>query len=143
MTLDQLVMEWQKDCQIEDDLSAAAIRTPMLHAKYIEELITAKLRLTKLVHEIAEVKTIKAKYFRGEMTKAELDDRGWTQWAYRSLKGDIEGLIESDADYQKLVARESYIKSTIYFLESVLGEIKNRNWSIRASLDFQKFRAGA
>lgn len=143
MTLDEMKAHWAKDCIIGDDLGSAAIQTPILHSKYIDELITAKLKLTKIQHEFAELKSVKSKYFRGEMTREELQERNWDQWQYKSLKADIENLIEADADCQKLLARESYMKTTIYFLESVLAELKNRNWSIRASIDWQKFRAGA
>lgn len=143
MTLDELQKKWAIDCVIEDDLGAAAIRTPMLHSYYLNELVTSKLKLTKTQHELAELKAAKARYFRGEMTKPELEERGWPQWQHRSLKSDIEGMLEADADCQKILAREGYMKTMIYFLESVLGEIKNRNWNVRASLDWQKWRSGA
>lgn len=142
MNLNELQDKWKIDCVIEDDLGAAAIRTPMLHSYYLNELVTAKLKLTKTQHELAELTAAKARYFRGEMTKAELDDRKWVQWQHRSLKSDIEGMTEAEADIQLIHARENYMKTMIYFLESVLGEIKNRNWNVRASLDWQRFRAG-
>ena len=143
MTLEELKLSWAKDCLIEDDLGAAAIRTPMLHSKYIDEVVTAKMKLTKLHHEIATLKADKAKYFRGEMSKEELESRGWTQWHYRTLKADMQDHLEADADLQKLYAREDYMKTVIYFLDSVINEIKSRNWSIRAAIDWVKFRAGA
>lgn len=142
-TLDEIQKMWRVDCVIGDDLGRAAIECPMLHSKYLDELINAKLKLTKITHEIAELKTIKSKYFRGEMTKEELMSRGWTQWQYKSLKADIGELIEGDADYQKIQARESYMRTTISALESIMAEIKNRNWAIKASIDWQKFRSGA
>lgn len=143
MTLDEIQKAWATDCKISDDLGLAAIQTPMLHSKYIDELISAKLKHTKLTHEISECKAIKAKYFRGEMTKDELAERNWSQWQYKTLKADMQDVIDADPDYQKLLARESYVRTMIYTLESILGEIKNRNWTIRASLDWQRFRAGA
>jgi len=142
MTLDELKLMWEKDAPIPDDLGAAALQQPMLHSKYIGFVIDAKLRLTKAQHDIADLRATKSKYFRGEMTREELTDRGWQQWQYKTLKTDIEGLIEADSDYQKLVARESYLKSTIYFLESVLGAIKDRGWATKAGIDWAKFRAG-
>lgn len=143
MTLDEIQKAWAVDCKIGDDLGQAAIQTPMLHSKYIDELITSKLKHTKVTHEIAECKARKSKYFRGEMTKEELEENGWKQWQYKTLKADIQDLIDADADYQKLLSRESYMRTIIYLLESILGEIKNRNWNIRASLDWQRFRAGS
>lgn len=142
MNLDELKDEWERDTKINDDLGTAAIQCSLLHSKYLNELINAKLRLTKIEHEIAEFKARKAKYFRGEMTKEELEEYGWQQWQYKSLRGDIPEMIEADTDFQKFQARQSYIKTMIYFLESVLGEIKNRNFAIKAAIDWQKFRAG-
>lgn len=141
-TLEELKTQWANDCVISDELGEEAIRTPKLHAKYLDELINAKLKHTKLVHEFAELKALKARYFRGELTKQELESRGWEQWQYKTLKADIADLIEADSELQKINARESYIRTIIYFLESVLGEIKNRNWSIKAAIDWQRFRAG-
>lgn len=143
MNLTELQELWKNDCVIGDDLGAESIRSPMLHSKYIDELISAKLKLTKLTHELSELKAAKSKYFRGEMTKEELDAKNWMQWQYRTLKSDIPELIDADADIQKIMARESYLKTMIYFLESVLKEIQNRNWAIRTSMDWIKFRAGS
>jgi hypothetical protein len=140
--LDELKVMWAEDCKVPDDLGYAAVTSPLLHSKYLNELSNARLKLTKIEHDLAELKAVKSKYFRGEMTKSELDERGWVQWQYRSLKADIPDLLEADKDIQTILARLSYMKTTIYFLESVMGEIKNRYWAIRSAIDWQKFRAG-
>lgn len=142
MDIEELKKTWETDSYIGEDLGAAAIQGSSLHSKYLNILINAKLRLTKVEHEIAELKATKSKYFRGEMTKEELTEKGWKQWQYKTLKSDIGELIDADADFQKYAARQSYIKNIIYFLESVLGAIKNRNFEIRAAIDWQKWRAG-
>lgn len=143
MTIDELKALWAKDCEIDMiELDKAAIHCSLLHSKYLNYTIDSKLGLAKLQLDIASLEATKSKYFRGEMTTAELRERGWEQWMYRSLKSDIPALIQADEDMQKLVRREQYLKAMIYFLESVLGEIKNRNFAIRAAIDFAKMRAG-
>jgi hypothetical protein len=142
-TLNDIQVMWSKDCKIGEDLGQASIESPMLHSKYLDELIAAKLKHTKCVAEIAEMKTLKSKYFRGEMTKDELAEKGWQQWQYKTIKADIMDHVEADPDYQKLHVRAEYMRTTIYALESILNEIKNRNWAIRANLDWQRFRSGA
>ncbi len=144
MTLDELKHEWETDSSIDtNDLTNSAARSPNLHAKYLGELINYRLKITKLQNSIIEYKVARAKYFRGEMTKAELEFHGWEQWNLRTLKSDIEGLIEADSEYQKLIVREAYVKTVIYFLESVLSEIKSRSFHIKNIIEWQKFRAGA
>lgn len=143
MTLDELKEAWAKDCVISDDLGASAINIPILHSRYLDELTNYRLKATKITHEISELKANKSRWFRGELTKSELETLGWSQWMYKTLKADIPELIDAEPDIQKLQARESYIKTVIYFLESVMGEIKNRNWAIRAAIDYRKFMSGA
>ena len=142
-TIIELQDWWNKDCLIGEDLGQEAIKCSMLHSKYLNELINTKLRLTKLEHEIAALKAKKSKYFRGEFTKEELEESGWKQWQYKTLKNDIADLIEADSDFQTILARHSYVKNAIYFLESVLGEIKSRGFSIRNAVEWAKFRNGS
>lgn len=143
MTLDELKEMWERDCIIDEiELGRAAINCSLLHSKYLNELINAKLRLTQIQLNLAQEEATKAKYFRGELTSAELREKGWDQWPFRTLKTEIPALIQADDDIQKIIKREQYVKVMIYFLESVLGEIKNRNFAIRAAIDFAKMRAG-
>jgi hypothetical protein len=58
------------------------------------------------------------------------------------LKADIDNLIQADSDYQKLGMRVTYMKTMIYFLESVLGDIRSRGFTIKSAIEWQKFRAG-
>lgn len=143
MTLDELKQEWAADSEMDqENLSGEALKLPMLHSKYLNELIQYKLKHTKLCMDIAQLRALKGRYFRGELTSDELRERGWEQWQYRTLKADIEGFIEADADVQQLITREQYIKTVIYFLESVMGEIKNRNFAIKSAIEWIRFRAG-
>ncbi len=144
MNLEEIRDSWSIDCQIDNnDLGTEAAKSPNLHAKYLGELINYRLRITKLHNDMIEYRTRRAKYYRGEMTKQELEDNGWEQWQYKTLRSDVDNLIESDKEYQTMVTRESYIKTVIYMLESILGEIKSRSFSIKAAIEWAKFRAGA
>ena len=142
MNLNELKEKWANDCIMGDDWGAEAAKCPALHSFYINETISYKLQLTKIQLENAQLVALKGKYFRGELTTAELKDLGWDQWQFRTLKADIGGLIDADLDVQKLIAREQFIKTIIYFLESVISEIKNRNFLIKSAIDWQRFRAG-
>ena len=143
MTLEELKLMWAEDCVIDsDDLGGSAAITPNLHSKYINETIATKLRITKIQLEIAQLRAVKGRYFRGEMTTDELKERGWEQCHLRTLKSDIVDLVDADNDVQVLITREQYLKTMIYFLESVLGEIKARSFHVKAAIDWARFRAG-
>ena len=143
MTLDELQKAWEEDCVIDDqNPDKASARSPHLHSKYINELIAYKMKLNAIQLSMIELRNVKTKYFRGEMTREELQERGWEQWQYKTLKSEIESLLDADPEIQKLFAREAYVKTAIYFLESVLGEIRSRSFHTRVIVDMQKFRAG-
>lgn len=144
MTLDQMREEWARDCEIDDlNLDKASCKSPHLHSKYLNELIQVKLKLTKTLFDLNQLRVKKAKYFRGEMTREELQELGWDQWQYKTLKSEVESLIEADTEVQTIQARVEFLKATIYFLESVLGEIRTRSFHIKNIVEFQKFRAGS
>ena len=143
MTLDELREQWTIDTALnEDDLSGEALKIPMLHSRYLNELINYKLKQTKVHMDIAQLRALKGRYFRGELTTDELKERGWEQWQYRTLKADIDGLLEADPDLQILITRDQFLKTVVYFLESCMTELKNRNFAIKSAIDWIKWRAG-
>lgn len=143
-TLDELREAWSHDCEIDqNDLGKASAISPNLHAKYLDELIQYKLRLTKIQNEMIEYRVKRSKYYRGEMTREELKEAGWEQWQYKTLKSEVDGLIDADPEFQKMSTREQYVKTVIYFLESVLSEIRSRSFTIKNIVEWQRFRAGA
>ncbi len=144
MTLDELKQAWSEDCVIDtQDLSTASAISPNLHAKYLGELINYRLKLTKIKNDINEYRALRGKYYRGEMTKDELQENGWDQWHLRTLKSEVDSLIDADKRYIELNTREEYIKTVIFFLESIMYEIRSRSFHVKNSLEWQKFRAGA
>jgi hypothetical protein len=143
MTLSELKMQWARDCIIdENDLGGAAIKTSNLHSFYINENINIKLQLVKLQMELATLQVARGRYFRGEMPTAELKEREWEQWNYKTLRADVSDMILASPDVQILLGRQEYLKIIIGFLDSVLGEIKARSFNIRNAIDWAKFRAG-
>lgn len=143
MTLDELQKAWEEDCVIDDqNPDKASARSPHLHSKYINELIAYKMKLNAIQLSMIELRNVKTKYFRGEMTREELQERGWEQWQYKTLKSEIESLLDADPEIQKLFAREAYVKTAIYFLESVLGEIRTRSFHCKNIIAWMQFRSG-
>lgn len=143
MNLTELQASWEQDCVIDDlHPDRASAKTPSLHSKYLNELLAIKLKLTKTQFDLAELRARKSRYFRGEMTREELEELGWEQWQYKTLKSDLDSLLEADREVQTINARVEYLKATVYFLESVLGEIRTRSFHCKNIIEWQKFRAG-
>ena len=144
MNLEELKAKWAKDCIIDEhDLSGAALRTSNLHSEYVNEALNIKLQLVKLQMEISALQVLRGRYFRGEMTTEELKEKGWPQWQYKTLRADVNEMIIASPDVQKLFGRQEYLKIILYFLESVLSEIKARSFNIKNAIEFIKWRSGS
>jgi len=58
------------------------------------------------------------------------------------LRTDIGIYMEADKDLQQLGQRMAYTKQIVEYLERILREINNRNWTIRNTIEWKKFLHG-
>ena len=136
MTLDELQQMWEKDCEIDDNyLGENSTLTPKLHAKYVKLLVNTKLKHTKLQADYLLLRKNKFRYYRGELSRDELTDLGWQQWqGIKPLKNEMDEFLQGDSELVTIKIKIDYLETMIYFLESVLGQIKARDWQIKTTL---------
>jgi len=144
MTLDELQQLWEKDCEIDDNfLGENSTATPKLHAKYVKLLVNTKLKHTKLQADYALLRKNKFRYYRGELSRDELTNLGWEQWqGVKPLKNEMDEFLQGDSELVTLKIKIDYLETMIYFLESVLQQIKARDWQIKTAVEWKKFLAG-
>jgi len=142
--LDDVLVMWEADSQVDDNhLDKSSIATAKLHAKYLRFLVEAKLKLVKLTADYNNLRKLKFRYYRGELSRQELVDLGWDQWQFnKPLKTEMDEFLKGDEDLQQIQSRVDYIQTTIFALESILGQIKQRDWQIRNSIQWKSFIAG-
>jgi hypothetical protein len=86
----------------------------------------------------------KFRYYRGEMSKSELELSGWEQWqGIKPLRNEMDEFLNGDADLIKAKLKIDYLQSIQELLESIMQQIKSRDWIIRNSLEWKKFISGA
>lgn len=144
MKIEEIQEMWDIDCEIDNNhLGEQATESPKLHAKYIKELINYKLKLVKLSADYNVIRKSKFRYFRGEMSRDELKDKGWEQWqGIKPLKNEMEEFLGGDEDLAAIKTRIEYLETGIYLLESILGQIKSRDWEIKSHIEWKRFLAG-
>lgn len=144
MKLDDILVMWEADSSIDDNhLGEASTTSPKLHAKYLKLLIEAKLRKTKLDIEYNSLRKSKIRYYRGEMTKAELEEYGWDQYQYnKPLKAEMDEFLKGDDDLSKILIRQEYIDTMVYALESIMTQIKQRDFQLSNGIKWKQFLAG-
>lgn len=144
MNLEEIQNSWEKDSAIDDSyLGEASTLTPKLHAKYIRLLINIKLKHTKNKSEYNILRQTKFRYYRGELSRQELQELSWDQWQYtKPLKNEMEEFLKGDKDLNALDLRISYLETMIYLLESILTQIKSRDYQIGNGIKWKAFLAG-
>ena len=144
MNIEQLQEEWDKDCEIDDNyLGENSTTTPKLHSKYLKILVQVKLKHTKLSSDYNLTRKNKFRYYRGELSRDELQDLQWDQWqGVKPIKNEMDEFLKGDAELNAIEIKIKYLETMIYFLESVLQQIKARDWQIKTAVEWKKFLAG-
>jgi hypothetical protein len=144
MKLEEMQDMWDVDCQIDDNyLGEQSTATPKLHAKYVRLLVNIKLKHTKLQSDYNMLRKAKFRYYRGELSRDELEAVGWVQWqGIKPLKNEMDEFLTGDTDLNTMKVKLDYLETMIYFLESVLGQIKARDWQIKSGIEWKRFLAG-
>ena len=144
MKLTELQDMWTEDSRInEDNLGSESIRTPVLHSKYLTILSNTRLSLRKAESDYWNMRRKKYKYYRGEMSREELQQEGWEQWqGNKPLKNEMEEFPQVDEELLRLQDKSEYFKTVLYFLEQVIRSIGSRGWDIKNSIEWSKFTNG-
>lgn len=58
------------------------------------------------------------------------------------MKNEMDEFLKGDSDLNKIDLKIQYIKIMVEALESILNQVKARDWSIRNAIEFKKFLAG-
>ena len=140
MNIDELYNEIERDLKIDDtELDLESIRTPQLHNKYLKLYTTHSLQLKRLQDEYKILYKEKWEYYTG---KASPDTYREKPFDIKVLRADIGIYIDSDIDLQQLSQKVAYTKQIADYLERILREINNRNWTIRNTIEWKKFLHG-
>jgi hypothetical protein len=144
ITLNELQDQWKADCKIDElNLGSESTKTPELHSKYLNHLTTFKLQLRKYESQMYSLRRIKWRYFRGELSREELDNLGWEQYlGPQPLKNEMQEYLDSDSDVIKIVDKIEYIKACLYQCEFVMKSLNSRTWDIKNAIEFMKFTNG-
>lgn len=142
--IDLLESEWEKDSVINiKDLIEAEIETARLHAKYINYSTKAKRLLAQLEYDFNILRGKKSRYYRGKLSKKELDLENWKPFQYvLKTKGEIDEVMSFDDDINKVAKLIALTNSIIEMCDSCLYNIRQRTFQIKNIIEIKKFEAG-
>ena len=144
MNLNDLYEMVQSDLNIDKtELDTESLKTPQLHNKYLIMHSQEKLKLEQLISEKKIKRKDKWLYYTGKMSEEQLRFHGWDPFDLTILKTDVDKFIDADDDIIRLGAKITLQEEVVNYLEGVVKVISNRQWNIRAALDWIKFTQGA
>jgi len=143
-TVEEIDSMWSKDCKIDrNNLTEETIRSGILHQKYLNLLMSAKNKLIKLTNDYLVMKDLRTRYYLGELTKEELEQYGWPQYqGLKPLKSDMQSKLDTDSELLKIKLKIQYLENIQYQLESILQQIRNRDWAIKSHIEWLKYASG-
>ena len=140
MDLIELQNDVDRDLKIDDtELDLESIRTPQLHNKYLKHYTKYSLQLRKAKDDYKILHRQKWEYYTGKASPEVYQEHPFD---LKVLKVDVGIYLDSDKELQQLGQKEAYLETTVNYLEKVLREITNRNWTIRNTIEWKKFLHG-
>ena len=144
MNINELYEMVKTDLEIDKtELDTESLKTPQLHNKYLILHSQEKLKLEQLFSQRKITRRDKWLYYTGKMSEEELESRGWEPFDLSILKTDVDRFIDADDEIIKIGAKITIQQEITQYLESIVKLISNRQWNIRAALDWIKFTQGA
>ena len=144
MKLEEIILNWKEDCQVDSaSPEQELIKTPLLHAKYIEILSQHRLSSHKMKFNHAKMKKIRREYYLGNLDKDTLDEYDWEQFeVIIGTKGNMEYYLDSDDNLIKLLEKKAYYDECVSICESIIKELNSRTWQLREFCVHTRFLAG-
>ena len=125
------------------NLGKESTRVPLLHSKYITYLSNVRLKLRKAESDYYNLRRLKYRYYRGELTLQELSTNEWEQWqGNKPLKNEMDEFLQCDQDLIDSLDKVEYYKTVLYTLEQIIRSLNSRTWDIKSAIEWQKFTNG-
>jgi hypothetical protein len=146
MHLDEILVEWAKDSELpRNKLDEVSRQTPALHAKYLNLLTNAKLRLKRV--EMQQKTLLKQKWlwYNGKMSEEEIKTLGWDFDPLNGLKimkGDMNYYYDSDKEIQASELKVQYYKTLIDTLNEIVSSLNWRHQTVGNMIKWRQFESG-
>jgi hypothetical protein len=94
-------------------------------------------------HEYIDFKTSgqMLEWVSNDKTNFTLSDKVYEAMLY-CLKNEMEEFLQGDNELVQMEQKVEYLNTIVFFLESVMNAIKQRDWQIRNSIQWKEFLVG-
>lgn len=143
MNIEQIVIEWDKDCKLDEtELGAESAKISVVHNKYLKIYMGERVALIKLKAETKKTRKLLLEYYLGELDQSELNDINREQFYKKLLKNEVETYIESDDMMIQANLQLGMQEEKVSYLESIIKSINSRGFQIKSAIDWAQFTTG-
>lgn len=144
MNFEDLKKHAERDMKVDDtQLDLESLKIPQLHNKYLNFLQEERFNLKKMGFDFASLRRSKWEFYTGKMSEEDLEKNGWEPFDLKILKSDVDMYLDADSDMILMKQKITYQEEKVFYLESVIKEIGQRNWEIRNAIEWRKFVSGS
>jgi hypothetical protein len=144
MNFEDLKKHAGRDMKLDDtQLDLESLKIPQLHNKYLNFLQEERFNLKKMGFDFASLRRSKWEFYTGKMSQEDLEKNGWEPFDLKILKSDVDMYLDADSDMILMKQKITYQEEKVFYLESVIKEIGQRNWEIRNAIEWRKFVSGS
>lgn len=144
VSIESLHEEWAKDAVIDETEPARTLaKTSSLHAKYLQILTHHNLIIKKLMSDYAKLKRLKWEYYNGDLNNPEdLQQYGFEPITKKILRPEIPMYLDADEQLNTILIKKTVHQEIVDACTSILKEINNRTWQLKAMMDWERFTSG-
>lgn len=144
VNIEALMEEWSKDAGYDETEPQRAITNiPRLHAKYLRIMTHHNLVVKKLTSDYNFRRKIKWEYYNGDLNNPEdLAKYGLEPMMKKVLRADLSHYLDSDTELNNILLKKVMHEEIVEFCKSVIKELNNRTFQIKAYMDWERFVGG-
>lgn len=144
VNIEALMEEWIKDSAYDEtEPQRAMANIPKLHAKYLRIMTHHNLVVKKIQAEYNTRRKIKFDYYNGDLNNQEdLEKYGLEPMVKKVLRADLQHWLDSDAELNTILLKKVVHEEIVDFCKSVLKELNNRTFQIKAYMEWERFVGG-
>lgn len=140
MKLIDIMNEFDSIVEIdESNLSRESLQTPKIYARFLRYRTDESVRMNQLKVELKKLYLTTREYYDGKADASVYKEKPFNR---KLLKSELDQYVEADDDMQTLMQRIEVQQEKLNYLNDALKMIANRNFQIKAAIDYQKLMAG-
>ena len=145
MTIEELINEWKTDSRVDiKKLHEESLNIPVLHEKYLTVYLKERLKFFKLKEDRKLLEKNLFEYYNGDMNNKEASDILNKEPCLKIYKSKelIDKAVNADKLMIDINIKINVFEEKLKYLEEILKAIKDRNFQIKNTIDFIRFKEG-